>query len=109
MQLVTTKWLFERGGLHDARVLWSRHRGSSVEVGLDDEWANERGLSRPEKQMAPGTMIISLADVLAGDLSAIDGGWISEFEMDDGELRLIFCDRDPLTLATNSVAWASAA
>ena len=69
MQLVTPTWLFERGLLHDARVLDVRYGESTVEISLDDEWANERGCNLAVDEVAPGTLIISLADNFEGERS----------------------------------------
>jgi len=107
MQPVTAEWLFERGGLHDARLRGVRRNGSAIEIDVDDEWANERGLGRPEGA-APGTLVIADAIVLQGDLSAADGGWISETMLHGNELRLLFCDREVLVFRAASVMWASA-
>ncbi len=108
MQPVTSKWVYERGGLHDARVIDVRVKGSVAEIALDDEWANERGLSLPEGQEAPGILVVEGISAMQDELRAATGGWISEVEFRGDELGLVFCDRPQLTLRITSVWWRSA-
>lgn len=46
-------WFFERGYLHDAEVTAACMVADNVEVQIDDEWANERGLSKPKDERLP--------------------------------------------------------
>ena len=109
MQSVTSEWLYERGGLHDARVVAVRTIGPVVEIALDDEWANERGLGQPEGQEAPGVLVV--ADCLAtdGEPGAATGGWISEVTMSGDQLSLVFCDRPALCISMAAAWWRSGA
>ena len=108
MQPVTAKWLDERGGFHDARVVDVRAQGSVVEIQIDDEWANERGLSRPDGQEAPGTLVIDGISAAKDELLALAGGWISYLELRGDKLDLAFCDRPQIVIRIGSVGWQSA-
>jgi len=108
MQSVTSDWLYERGGLHDARVLDVRTVGSTLEIAFDDEWANERGISRPEGQAAPGTLVVEGFSAADGAPSPATGGWISEIALRGDELDLVFCDRPRLAVRVGAAWWRSA-
>jgi hypothetical protein len=107
MQTVTSEWLYERGGLHDARVVWVRKIGSVVEIAVDDEWANARGLSQPEGQETPGVLVVEDFSATNGELSTVTGGWISEVTMRGDQLNLVFCDRPALSFRTGAAWWRS--
>ena len=106
MQLVTSEWLSERGGLHDARVLGARWNGPNIEVAVDDEWANERGLSFGQGQAA-GTLVLEDPLTTTVDLSSVVGGWISEVSILGSAVQLAFCDRDPLSFRVKAASWRS--
>lgn len=107
MQSITSDWLYERGGLHDARVADVRTFGPVLEIALDDEWANERGLGRPEGQKAPGVLVIQAFLATDGEPDAITGGWISEITISDDQLNLLFCDRPVLHISMGAAWWRS--
>lgn len=109
MQLVTAAWIEERGGFHDARVVDVRFEGPVVEIDLDDEWSNQRGLRFPEGQVAPGTLRVEPISMATHELCALAGGWISYLELRGDELHLAFCDRPQLTIRIGSAWWQSAA
>jgi hypothetical protein len=108
MQTVSSEWLHERGGLHDARVIDVRATGSATEIALDDEWANSRGFSLPEGQEAPGTLVVEGISVAQGEPWEAAGGWISEVALRGDELDIMFCDRPQLTFRLGAAWWRSA-
>jgi hypothetical protein len=106
MQPVTSKWLSDRGGLHDAEVRDVRRVGSTVEIMFNDEWVNERGLSLPAEGEVPGTLTLTDATVAQGDLGDILGGWVYDIELRGNcELHFLFCDRDPLMIQATTATW----
>lgn len=108
MQQVTAGWLHERGGLHDAWVIDVQFEGAVAKIQFDDEWANERGLSRPEGQESPGTLVLDGLSTARDDLLALSGGWVSYIELRGDELDLAFCDRPQIYIRIGSACWHSA-
>ena len=108
MQPVTANWLHERGGFHDARVIDVHFEGSVAKIQINDEWANERGLSHPEGQEKPGTLVVAGISTGKAELLALSGGWVSYFELRGDELDLAFCDRPQINIRIGSVYWHSA-
>ena len=109
MQPITAEWLHERGGLHDARVIEVCLEGPVAKIHIDDEWANERGLSRPEGQESPGTLVLDGLSMAKDELLALSGGWVSYFELRGDELDLAFCDRPQINIRIASACWHGAA
>jgi hypothetical protein len=107
MQSVTSQWLEERGALHDACVLGLRIVGPNLEIEVDDEWVNERGLSRPKSVKAPGTFIVEGFSFQSHKPDAATGGWVSEMSLRGDELDLVFCDRPSLSLRVGAIWWRS--
>jgi hypothetical protein len=100
---ITAKWLEQRGGLHDARVLSADADATTVRITIDDEWANEHdGGETP----CAGTLVVQGAAILEGDLVAIPGGWISEVAVERGRLVFDFCDRERLVIRSSSAVWS---
>ena len=108
MQQVTSEWLNERGDLHDATVTGVCQLAGALEIGINDEWFNSRGLALPEGEAAPGKLILEDFAPLEGTPSDAIGGWIYEISLLDNELILQFCDRDPIRLRAGSVKWSNA-
>lgn len=107
MQSVTSDWLSERGGLHDARVTDVRTIGPVLEIVLDDEWVNERGLSRPEAQKAPGVLVVEEFFAIDGEPDAVTGGWVSEIAISGDRISLLLYDRPALRISMRATWWRS--
>lgn len=107
MQQVTSDWLDKRGDLHDATVTDVRQSGSSLEIDINDEWFNERGLTLPEDDAAPGKLVVEDFTAVEGEPKDAVGGWIYEILLADNQLTLQFCDRDPVRLRASAVRWLS--
>ena len=105
MTQITAAWLEERGGLHDARVLAAEADATAVRVTIHNEWANEHQENDPP---SVGTLVLSGAAIMEGNIPSIRGGWISEVAWDGDLLVLDFCDRDRLVARTSSAVWESA-
>jgi hypothetical protein len=103
MQIVTNDWLHDRGGLHDASIVEARWNGSSIEIFVNDEWANERGLGLPHG-VSPGHFLIADATV-EGDLVAFAGGWVSEINFIAGRLHFEMTNRASLLVFGCSFLW----
>lgn len=102
--IVDGLWFFERGGLHDAHVTAVRLIENTIEISIDDEWVNERGLSKPNHQMAPCTLKFIEAAVITGKIRQTDGGWINEVLREaEGHYRFMFTDRPPVVLKADRV------
>jgi len=98
-------WLFERGSLHDSIVTDVRYIPDGLEVDIDDEWANEGGLGRPEGVKKPLTLCFSSATVEIGDTENLVGGWVSELVAEqNGRFRVAFCDREALIIRAGSAS-----
>ncbi|WP_374545503.1 hypothetical protein [Rhodoblastus sp.] len=104
MTTIDEKWFFERGHLHDACVTSARLDAGNVEIQFDDQWANERGLSKPEGEECPLTLRFISATVLGGNLNEAVGGWISELRpAAEGKYSFVFTNRDVLLIQAGSV------
>jgi hypothetical protein len=104
--LIDEHWLHERGGLHDAHVTGMRFSGGTLEIDIDDEWSNERGLSRPQGERCPLTFKFCEA-VVDGELS--QAGWISEIEIrSGGSFQITFTDRDAMNVIATAAEIQSA-
>lgn len=102
--VIDAGWFFERGYLHDATVTAARIIASNAEVRIDDEWANERGLSKPENERLPVILSFISAVVLEGSVEEAVGGWLSELVPDGGgRYRFVFTDRDVLVIQASVV------
>jgi hypothetical protein len=96
MSKIDQKWLFTRGQLHDARVTAVRAGVNKLEVDLDDEWSNERGLTLPEGQSIPVTLVFSNATNTG---VIFEGSWISELLIQaDGSFLFVFTESDSVTV-----------
>jgi hypothetical protein len=105
---IDANWLFERGNLHDATVVTARALAGNVEVEIDDEWINERGLSRPENGQLPIVLSFISATVLEGNIVDSIGGWLSELRPEGhGRYRFVFKDRNILLMHSSSVVCAA--
>lgn len=101
--MVTPGWLNDRGGLHDARVGKVRSEVGALVLEIDDEWSNEYDSKDDSRG---GHLRFSSAAVVTGNLSEVEGGWVSEIEITDGgTVSLSFCDRDILVLEAQRVDW----
>ena len=88
MTKIDMEWLHRRGNLHDARITSTRIAGTSLEIDIDDEWANERGIGLPKGEKLPATL--SFSDVVTSG-AILGSGWISEFLMQsDGSFLIVF-------------------
>jgi len=101
---ITGAWLHARGGLHDARVLAVELEDATVRMSIDDEWANEHDQLDPHRG---GTLVISGATILEGNVAAIEGGWIIEVVSQDRKLVFYFCDRDRMSVSYGAAFWVS--
>jgi len=99
---ITAEWFKERGGLHDARVLDAKVEATTVHIRINDEWANEQ---EPGDQPSPGTLVFDVADILAGDLATLAGGWLSEARYQGSEVVFDFCDRDRVVIKAQAAVW----
>ena len=105
MQTVDENWLFIRGGLHDAFVVSICADTGHLDIRLNDEWANERGLSKPEHEEEPIILRFFSASVRSGEWSHAVGGRVSEIvRIAGGDFSLIFQDRNALLIRAASVA-----
>ena len=96
MSKIDQKWLFARGQLHDARVTAVRAGVNKLEVDLNDEWVNERGLNLPQDEKLPVTLVFLDTTSTANDFR---GGWISELLIQaDGSFLFIFTDRESVAI-----------
>ena len=88
-------WLHERGHLHDGSVTFVRPTAADgLDVGIDDEWVNERGLSRADGVEEPVVLRFEGVEVVSGSTSEMVDGTISSLEVDaGGDFRFVFCDR----------------
>jgi hypothetical protein len=97
-------WFYERGHFHDAVVTAVRIVEDTLEISINDEWFNERGLSKPENETAPCTLKFIGATVIAGDINLTDGGWISEILPEaGGTYRFVLTDRAPVIIRATQV------
>ena len=108
MDRVTAAWLNERGGLHDARLISVHIERSTIKVTLDDEWAAHRGLSKPQGQEAPGTLVLRNIAAVEGELRNVNGGWLSEVTVEGNDLSLVFCDKPALRFVKAEAWWRRA-
>ena len=109
MAAVDEAWLFERGGLHDAYADCGCVHGADIVIRLDDEWANERGLTKPEGVSEPLALRFVFAVLVEGVLEEIAGGKISEARMTpDGQFSLVFQDRGALQIRAVQILTAPA-
>ncbi len=102
MTPITTAWLEERGLLHDGKVVAADCEGDSVRISINDEWANERD---EVDGCSAGVLSFHKAIILEGDVSVLQGGWISEVAHLDGNVVFDFCDRDRLVIKATSAVW----
>jgi|GEM_PF-2356656 len=111
MEVVSSEWLKERGGLHDARVVDVRWVGPDFEISFDDVWSNLRGWpgegGMPDGE-APGTLVLEDASLKEGDLSATDDGWVSGIDLVGSEVHLDFFYSPVLIFDANRVHWLPA-
>jgi len=90
MTKIDLEWLNQRGNLHDARITGIRVAGTSLEVDIDDEWVNERGIGLPKGEKLPATLSFSAA---ATNGTIVTGSRISELLMQsDGSFLFFFTD-----------------
>ncbi len=95
-------WLAKRGHFHDGEVVEIRRAGSDLEVVIADEWVNERGLSMPDEEPAPVVLVFRGA-IIQGNAEAAAGGEISSLSSpEDGLYRIVFFDRDPVTIMASA-------
>jgi hypothetical protein len=99
---ITPTWLHEHGLLHDARVRSAQFGGATVRVSIDDQWANEHDV---HDDQFSGALVFHDAAILEGDVSALEGGWISEVEHRGGNVVFDMCDRDRLVIRAGSATW----
>ncbi len=96
---IDDKWFFDRGNLHDAKVTFAHLLAGDVEIKIDDEWVNERGLSKPEGEKCPVGLTFVSVTIVKGNLEEAVGGWISEVLPEtNGNYRFVFADRDVLLI-----------
>jgi hypothetical protein len=101
---IDSLWFLERGDLHDARLIAVRLVTGSIEITFDDEWVNERGLSKDEAERSPVTLAFTPAEVVAGCPNKAVGSRVSELLTEaDGYYRLVLTDRDPLVIKAGGV------
>jgi hypothetical protein len=51
-----------------------------------------RGLSRPQSQEAPGTLVVESLSAIEVESNSVAGGWVSEVTLVGDQLDLVFCD-----------------
>ena len=101
---IDSLWFQERGNLHDARVIAVRLIDGSIEITFDDEWVNERGLSKDEAERNPVTLAFIPAEFVAGCPDEAAGSRVSELLTEaDGHYHLVLTDRNPLVIKAGGV------